>query len=75
LPAEKKSNFLGNLPGKSDFFKFCLKKSTYSGNLPGKIDFFYLDPRPPRFQTRVAPLSSDNIILINMKQLYLKQIK
>ena len=66
--AWKHGKFFENLPGKIEIFlKFACKNQNFLVKLLEKIEislkfawrnrhFFYLDPRPPRFQTRLTPL-------------------
>ena len=65
----RKSKFFRNLPWKSESFvklhenieifrKFALKNRFFClWNCPKKSNFVHPSPRPPRFQTRLTPLS------------------
>ena len=50
------------LPGKSDFFKNCLKKSKLFKTLPGKIDFFENLPEKIEIFQKLIALKNRNLL-------------
>jgi len=72
----KKLKFLTNLPGKVEIFHEIAEKIKISRKFAWKnLNFVDPDPRPPRFQTRLTPLSVEAVLLLSSSKGFVEDKK